>query len=352
MGYELVEQLGSVPGNDRLSNRRRHRAGRDVESLRGARTAWLDRRRAARDGRVQAEGCAPIVRAFSSAVKQTAARVEGGATKMWGLRVPGGIGDRLTLRALRESHGYALAVSDEAAADAMHDLHRHEGIDATEEGGATLAALRSWLERRRASRSDRALQYRNFVEVRSSSLGRRRLTAGNRRRVEVIPPPVTVCDDLTAHRYSSGRFVAQGRRIVNNHRAVGLLKRYQVTLYDRDRAGDDLVFVVCAGTGAIGNPGVAVPGAARGVNVGRRRCPRRRRSLGTCYGAGCSDGGQSNVKQRYCFHASLFPSLGVVMRSKRSSKAAKRAGGRRPTASARQVRTAASSGWPPVPAMR
>ncbi|MGA8098793.1 MAG: pyridoxal-phosphate dependent enzyme, partial [Candidatus Cybelea sp.] len=74
-----------------------------------------------------------------------AARVEGGTTKMWGLRVPGGIGDRLTLRALRESHGHALAVSDEAAADAMHAFHRHEGIDATEEGGATLAALRSLL---------------------------------------------------------------------------------------------------------------------------------------------------------------------------------------------------------------
>jgi threonine synthase len=61
---------------------------------------------------------------------------------MWGLRVPGGIGDRLTLRALRESHGHAVAVSDAAADEAMRDLHKYEGIDATEEGGATLAALR------------------------------------------------------------------------------------------------------------------------------------------------------------------------------------------------------------------
>ena len=61
---------------------------------------------------------------------------------MWGLRVPGGIGDRLVLRALRESHGHAVAVSDERAEEAMRDLHQREGIDATEEGGATLAALR------------------------------------------------------------------------------------------------------------------------------------------------------------------------------------------------------------------
>jgi threonine synthase len=89
---------------------------------------------------VQAEGCAPIVHAFDRGA-ESAQRVEDGSTKMWGLRVPGGIGDRLTLRSLRESHGHAVAVSDAAADEAMRDLHKYEGIDATEEGGATLAAL-------------------------------------------------------------------------------------------------------------------------------------------------------------------------------------------------------------------
>jgi threonine synthase len=91
---------------------------------------------------VQAEGCAPIARAFARG-EEIAERARDGSTKMWGLRVPGGIGDRLTLRALRESRGHAVTVSDEEAGEAMHDLHRYEGIDATEEGGATLAALRS-----------------------------------------------------------------------------------------------------------------------------------------------------------------------------------------------------------------
>jgi threonine synthase len=61
---------------------------------------------------------------------------------MWGLRVPGGIGDRLSLRAIRESYGSAVTVSDDDAEAGMRDLHRLEAIDATEEGGATLAALR------------------------------------------------------------------------------------------------------------------------------------------------------------------------------------------------------------------
>ncbi len=64
---------------------------------------------------------------------------------MWGLRVPGGIGDRLSLSAIRESKGRAVAVSDEAAAAATRDLHERDGIDATIEGGATLAALRQLL---------------------------------------------------------------------------------------------------------------------------------------------------------------------------------------------------------------
>jgi threonine synthase len=142
MGYELVERLGGVPGTIVYPTGggtglvAMWKAFEELERL-----GWIDGRRPMMVA-VQAEGCAPIVRAFARG-EETAARVEDGTTKMWGLRVPGGIGDRLTLRALRESHGHALAVSDEAADDAMHDLHRHEGIDATEEGGATLAALRS-----------------------------------------------------------------------------------------------------------------------------------------------------------------------------------------------------------------
>lgn len=141
MGYELIEQLGDVPGTIVYPTGggtglvAMWKAFDELEQL-----GWIGSRRPVMVA-VQAEGCAPIVRAFRLG-EVSAARVEDGSTKMWGLRVPGGIGDRLTLRALRESGGHAVAVSDEAADEAMRALHRREGIDATEEGGATLAALR------------------------------------------------------------------------------------------------------------------------------------------------------------------------------------------------------------------
>lgn len=145
MGYELVERLGGVPGTIVYPTGggtglvAMWKAFEELERL-----GWIDARRPVMVS-VQAAGCAPIVRAFERG-DETATRVENGTTAMWGLRVPGGIGDRLTLRALRESNGHAVAVSDDDAMAAMRDLHRREGIDATEEGGATLSALRKLLE--------------------------------------------------------------------------------------------------------------------------------------------------------------------------------------------------------------
>ena len=90
---------------------------------------------------VQAEGCAPIVRAF----EQGATHAEpwrDARTTADGLRVPRAIGDFLILRALRESGGTAITVSDAEMVGAMRELGATEGISAAPEGGATLAALR------------------------------------------------------------------------------------------------------------------------------------------------------------------------------------------------------------------
>ncbi|MBV8198937.1 MAG: threonine synthase [Candidatus Eremiobacteraeota bacterium] len=141
MAYELVEQLGRVPGTIVYPTGGgtglvgMWKAFDELEHL-----EWIGAERP-RMTAVQAEGCAPIVRAFERG-DASATRVENATTRMWGLRVPGGIGDRLTLGAIRESRGAALAVSDDAAEEAMRELHRLEGIDACIEGGATLAALR------------------------------------------------------------------------------------------------------------------------------------------------------------------------------------------------------------------
>ena len=95
---------------------------------------------------VQAEGCAPIVRAFDAG----AVRAEPwspAVTVADGLRVPQAIGDFLILRALRESGGTALAVSDAEMVEGMRELGRLEGISAAPEGGATFIALRTLRQR-------------------------------------------------------------------------------------------------------------------------------------------------------------------------------------------------------------
>jgi len=87
---------------------------------------------------VQATGCAPIVQAFEAGAER-ATPWSDPHTLAAGLRVPAPIGDRLMLRALRESNGGAVAVSDEALVAAAGELQASEGIDASPEGGAALA---------------------------------------------------------------------------------------------------------------------------------------------------------------------------------------------------------------------
>ena len=87
---------------------------------------------------VQAEGCAPIVRAFEQG-ERFAAPWENAHTIAAGLRVPAAIGDYLILDAVRESGGTAVAVSDAEILDAMRTIASLEGIWPAPEGAATLA---------------------------------------------------------------------------------------------------------------------------------------------------------------------------------------------------------------------
>jgi len=57
------------------------------------------------------------------------------------LRVPSAVGDFLILRAIRESHGTAVAVSDTEIMEGTYLLGKTTGIWPAPEGGATLAAL-------------------------------------------------------------------------------------------------------------------------------------------------------------------------------------------------------------------
>ena len=86
----------------------------------------------------------PIPRAFEAG-EEFAKPWENAATVAAGLRVPGAIGDFLILRAVRESSGTAIAVSDEALILAQSRMASREGVFACPEGGATLAALEKLL---------------------------------------------------------------------------------------------------------------------------------------------------------------------------------------------------------------
>src|SRR3954470_3991309 len=107
---------------------------------------------------VQAEGCAPIVRAFDAG-EEFADRWENPATVATGIRVPKAVGDFLILRAVRDSGGAALAVSEEAILSAVADAASDDGFLLCPEGGAVLAAWRLATERGLGGQQERALVF-------------------------------------------------------------------------------------------------------------------------------------------------------------------------------------------------
>ena len=99
----------------------------------------------------QAEGCAPMVRAFQAKADR-ATPWENPETHASGLRVPGPLGDRLILKALYESNGDAEAVSEDTIRSQTLRLSRASGVDTAPEGGAALGVLQQLvLEKRIAA---------------------------------------------------------------------------------------------------------------------------------------------------------------------------------------------------------
>lgn len=94
---------------------------------------------------VQAEGCAPIVRAFEQNARH-APLFPNAATVASGLRVPVAVGDFMMLEAVRASGGTAITVSDSELLAGVDELSRHQGIFACPEGGAVWKAALRLLE--------------------------------------------------------------------------------------------------------------------------------------------------------------------------------------------------------------
>ncbi len=142
MGYEIAEQLNwhlpdviLYPTGGGTGLIGMWKAFAELEEL-----GWIGGKRP-RMVSVQASGCAPIVRAFQEG-KPSAAPWQNACTIASGLRVPQAVGDFLMLRALRESHGTALAVGDEAMLAEISRVGRAEGIFFCPEGAACVASLR------------------------------------------------------------------------------------------------------------------------------------------------------------------------------------------------------------------
>ncbi len=146
MAYEVAEQLGwSLPdwiiyptgGGTGMVGM--WKAFEEMERI-----GWIEPGRRPRMVSVQAEHCAPIVRAFEQGAERSE-MWEDARTVADGLRVPKAIGDFLVLRAVRESGGTAVAVQDADMVAGMRELGRREGISAAPEGGAALQAVKQLL---------------------------------------------------------------------------------------------------------------------------------------------------------------------------------------------------------------
>ena len=107
---------------------------------------------------VQAVGCAPMVRAFDNG-DEFAERWEGAATMATGIRVPKAVGDFLILRAVRESGGAAIAVEEDAVAEAVDDAAHDDGMLLCPEGGAVLAGWRSALDKGLVDKDERVVLF-------------------------------------------------------------------------------------------------------------------------------------------------------------------------------------------------
>jgi threonine synthase len=107
---------------------------------------------------VQAEGCAPMVKAWEEGVEH-APRWPDAHTFAAGIRVPQAVGDFLILRAVRESGGFAVAVTDDTIAEAWREVAAEEGLLLCPETAATYAAYKQSLADGRIRPDDRVVLF-------------------------------------------------------------------------------------------------------------------------------------------------------------------------------------------------
>ena len=159
MGYELAEQLNwelpdliLYPTGGGTGLIGMWKAFNEMERM-----GWIDNRRP-RMISVQAEGCAPIVRAFAAGQSQ-GADITNPHTIAAGLRVPRAIGDFIMLEILGKSGGTGISVSDDQLLAAVKEIGAAEGIFPAPEGAACLPALKRLIESGEASPHEKVVLF-------------------------------------------------------------------------------------------------------------------------------------------------------------------------------------------------
>ena len=148
MAYELFEQLGGklpdaiiFPCGGGVGVIAMWKAFEEMEQL-----GWISAERPKMIV-VQAAGCAPLVKAWEER-KSLVETWPDASTVAAGLRVPRPYGDYLVIKALQESQGTAVSVTDEEIMSSLKHWARVEGIFAAPEGAASLAAYSKLISQR------------------------------------------------------------------------------------------------------------------------------------------------------------------------------------------------------------
>ncbi len=146
MGYEVAEQFDwklpdviFYPAGGGVGLIGMWKAFEEMETM-----GWIAAGKRPKMIAVQVEGCQPVVRAFQQGKDRTEFW-DNAYTVASGLRVPKPLGDVLMLKAIRDSGGCAIAVTDSDMLDAGIELAGDEGMFAAPEGGACVAALKQLL---------------------------------------------------------------------------------------------------------------------------------------------------------------------------------------------------------------
>lgn len=107
---------------------------------------------------VQAAGCAPIVRAYHTGDEHAEPWTDA-ETIAAGLRVPAAVGDFLMLKAIRDSGGCALSVTDEELMASASKMAAAVGSFPAPEGAATLSALEKLIAQNLVNERDRVVLF-------------------------------------------------------------------------------------------------------------------------------------------------------------------------------------------------